>query len=307
MPRTLAAALQARGARTAYLTSGDLDWGDQRWLLENRSGFDILEGAAELGCPLLSSWGAEDSCLVDRLIRWIDEEPGKPFFAVCWTDQTHDPYLLRPGTRPADFSPGTSRPALAADLSRYLTLLRETDAQIARLLAALRERGLADETLVVVTGDHGEAFADPHEQRGHAWSVYEEEVHVPLVLWNPRLFPGGGRAQTIGGHVDLNPTLADLLDVEPGREWQGYSLFDPERPARAFFMAIGGGDIFGVREGDWKYMHDVTSGRELLFDLASDPDELRDLAAREPERVWSAAPASRGLGGVRRCFPLGPD
>jgi len=138
---------------------------------------------------------------------------------------------------------------------------------------------------VLITGDHGEAFADPHRQRGHAWSVYEEEVHVPLLIWNPRLFPEGQRSQQIGGHVDLNPTLADLLGVEAQPEWQGFSLFDPQRPNRAFFMAIAGGDVFDVREGDWKYIYDVTSGRESLFNLRLDPQEQHDFARGEPERA----------------------
>ena len=285
LPETLAAALKKRGARTAYITSGDLDWGDQRWLLERQRSFDLLQGAADLGCPLLSSWGSEDRCALDRLIQWIDEQPSKPFFAVCWTDQTHDPYLLGPGSAPIDPPQEKASPPFAADLARYLHVLRNTDAQLARVFAFLRERGLADDTLVIVTGDHGEAFADPHRQRGHAWSVYEEEVHVPLMIWNPRLFTDAGRPGVIGGHVDLNPTIADLLDVEPAREWQGHSLFDPARPNRAYFMAIAGGSVFGVREENWKYIHDVSSGRESLFNLATDPDEQHDVRSNEEARA----------------------
>ncbi len=277
LPQTLAALMKRhRGARTAYITSGDLDWGGQRWLLEREHNFDALLGAPDLECPVLSSWGSEDRCAIDRLLGFIDESADSPFFAICWTDQTHDPYLL--GTESAGAAP-------ADDRERYLAVLRNTDAQVARVFARLRERGLADDTVVVITGDHGEAFGEKHGQRGHAWSVYDEEVRVPLLIWNPRLFPEGKRAQTIGGHVDLNPTLADLLGLEPAAEWQGFSLFDPARPPRAYLMAIAGGNVFGVREGDWKYIHDVTSGRESLFHLATDPTEQRDLSANEPARA----------------------
>ena len=281
-PGTLAGMMRRRGARTAYLTSGDLDWGGQRWQLEGRSGFDVVEGANNLGCPQLSSWGTTDRCLFDRLIRWIEEDRERPFFAVCWTDQTHDPYLLGPGQTAVDLPAGKASPRFAGDLTRYLNNVREVDAQLGRLFATLRERGLADDTLVVITGDHGEAFADPHAQRGHAFSVFDEEVRVPLMIWNPRLFPSGERVPTIGGHVDLNPTVADVLDLPPDREWQGYSLFDPARPKRVFLMAVAGGDVFGLRDENWKYFYDVTSARESLFDLAADPNEHTDLAAREP-------------------------
>ncbi len=284
-PGTLASALRSRGIRTAYFNNGDLDWEDQRWLLERSNGFELMDDYSTLGCPPLSSWGTEDRCIFDRLIQWIDEKPGQPFFAFCWTDQTHDPYPLGPGVTPVDFFGGKSPPAFAHDLSAYLNVLHETDRQIGRMFAALRERGLAEDTLVVVTGDHGEAFADPHGQRGHAWSVYEEEVHVPLMLWNPLLFPEGGRSPAIGGHVDLNPTLADILALEPDGGWQGHSLFDPARPNRAFFLAIAGGDLFGVREGEWKFMYDVTSGQESLFHLSTDPDEQHNAVEEEATRA----------------------
>ena len=280
-PGTLAGQLKERGARTAYITSGDLDWGAQRWLLQNSGGFDLVAGANNLPCPLLSSWGTEDRCAFDRLIAWIDEEPARPFFAVCWTDQTHDPYRLSRDGRPAAefLRPGVP---FAEDLARYLTVVRELDENVGRLFAALRERGLADDTLVVITGDHGEAFADPHTQRGHAFTVYDEEARVPLILWNPRLFPEGSRVPTVGGHVDLNPTLADMLELPPHREWQGHSLFDPDRPNRAFLMAIAGGDVFGVRDGKWKYVYEAWNGRESLFNLEADPNEQLDLTRSEP-------------------------
>lgn len=285
LPGTLASALRARGIRTAYFNNGDLDWEDQRWLLERSAGFETMDDYSKLGCARLSSWGVEDRCIFDRLLQWIDEKPGQPFFAFCWTDQSHDPYLLGPGVVPIDFFGAKAPELFARDLSAYLNVLHETDRHIGRMFAALRERGLGDDTLVVVTGDHGEAFADPHRQRGHAWSVFEEEVRVPLLIWNPRLFPDGGRSPVVGGHVDLNPTLADILEVEPEKEWQGHSLFDPRRPERAFFLAIAGGDVFGVREGDWKYAYDVTSGDESLFNLRIDSREQQNVVAQEPERA----------------------
>lgn len=281
LPKTLSSLLRERGSRTGYFTSGDLDWNDQRWLLERGGDYQTLLGAADLGCPLLSSWGTEDRCAFERLVQWIDAAPNEPFFAVCWTDQTHDPYS---SARSASGSTKGVPPTLAADLARYLESLRHADEAIGRLLAALRERGLADDTLVIVTGDHGEAFADIHQQRGHAWSVFDEETRVPLLIWNPRLFPSGQRLPLVSGHVDLNPTIADLLGIAPSGDWQGHSIFDPAHPQRAYFFAIAGGDLFGVREGDWKYVYDVTSGRDSLFNLAVDPREQRNAARGEPAR-----------------------
>ncbi|MCX6897778.1 MAG: sulfatase [Verrucomicrobia bacterium] len=282
-PPSLASVLRARGRRTVYLQSGDMDWnGGESWI--KGFGFDEAHDYREFGCPRLSSESAEERYLVDRLLRWIDAKRGQPFLALCWTDQTHDPYTPSPGAKPMEFlsrKPGDTR---SADLSRYLNALRETDRQLGRLFAALRERGLADDTLVVVTGDHGEAFREPHKQRGHGFTVYQEDVHVPLMLWNPRLFPAGRRVATIGSHMDLNPTITDILGAEPAGEWQGRSLFEPARPPRAYFVASVGDYQFGIREEQWKYILNTTRGREMLFDLAHDPDEQRNMATAEPER-----------------------
>ena len=157
-PPSLASLMRARGAQAVYLHNGDLDWGEERWLLQ-QDGYTDAEGFADLGCPRLTSWGTEDRCLIDRLIRWIDERRGQPFVAVCWTDQTHDPYRLGLGVRLVDFFHGKPPANLPDDSSRYLNVLHETDHQLARLFAALRERGIADDMVVAVTGDHGESFS----------------------------------------------------------------------------------------------------------------------------------------------------
>ena len=283
MAPALATLLQAAGHRAIYLHNGTLEWGGDRWMLGER--YEHVEDYTDWKCEQLTSWGAADHCSIDRLIAWLDEKPGAPFIAHCWTDQTHDPYFPSPGIDTVDIFHGKPPAQHAMVLFRYLNVLRETDRQLGRIFAALRERGLADDTLVVVTGDHGEAFGDPHSQRGHGLTVYEEEMNVPLMFWNPRLFPEGQRLDAVGGHVDVNPTIADIIGVKPSGEWQGHSLFDPARPNRAFFFAsISSEYLFGVRDGQWKYVLDATSERESLYDLAADPREQESVARRDPER-----------------------
>ena len=284
LPPTFAAVMKQRGWRTAYLHNGDMEWGGANEMIDNE-GYEIVEDFRTLKAPALTSWGAEDRYLIDRLIRWIDEKPGQPFLAYCWTDQTHHPYAQSPGAPRTDFFQGKPPKALAEDLGNYLNVLHDTDAHLGRLFAALRERGLADDTLVVITGDHGEAFCDPHDQQQHGFSVWQEEVSVPFMVWNPRLFPGGGRSAAVGGHVDLNPTIADILGAEIPDAWQGHSLFAPDRPDRTFFVASVDDYIFGIREDRWKYVLEMTGGREWLFDLAADPLEQRNILATDPARV----------------------
>ena len=284
LPPTFASVMQGRGSRTGYFHNGDMDWGGAKFTLTG-AGYDTIEDYRDFHAPELTSWGAEDRYLIDRLIGWIDEKPGEPFLAYCWTDQTHNPYMRRPGSKRVDFFGSHPPDAHRDSLSRYLNVLHETDAHLGRLFAALRERGIADDTLVVVTGDHGEAFGDPHDQQGHGFSVYQEEVSVPLMIWNPRLFPEGRRLADIGGHVDMNATVADILGAEIPDGWQGHSLFVKGRPDRTFMVASVDDYILGIREDRWKYFFEASTGRESLFDLAADPREQRNETAAQPEVV----------------------
>jgi arylsulfatase A-like enzyme len=291
---TPAQALRERGMRTAFITSGDNRYVNTQAFLANR-GFDVVWDQADLGCEYLFTWGVEDRCMIDGLIRWIDQDRAastspatsvlatsspapRPFFAMTWTQQTHHPYALKEDEPEIDFFKG-NLPIDDYDLGRYLNALRQTDTQIGRLIDALRERGLADDTLIVITGDHGEAFGSPHDTYGHGPRLYEENLRVPLVLLNPKMFPTGRRSDVVGGLIDLAPTMLHALGLPPMPTWQGNSLFQRDRSPRAYFYAANDGFLFGVREGKWKYIYNATRGREELFDLSTDPREQRNVAA----------------------------
>lgn len=280
---TLAELFRARGHRTAFLHPGDLGYVNQEGFLRNR-GFQALLDMGELSPgQASSSWGAEDRVAVDGALRWLDEEPGAPFFLQIWTSQSHHPYEPSAGVPFIDFFAGGELPPDDYDLGRYLNTLHEMDAQMGRLFDGLRERGIADDTLVVLVGDHGEGFGHPHRTWGHGFRLYEEGIHVPFVVWNPRLVPEGRRLPTIGGHADVNPTVADLMGMEPAPSWRGRSLFDPARPPRTCFYAANDDYLLGLREGRLKYIYNVTTGREEVYDLEADPDEQTNLASTRPE------------------------
>ncbi|HET9317373.1 MAG TPA: sulfatase [Vicinamibacteria bacterium] len=281
--RSAADVLQTRGYRTAFLSSAHLDYVNMDTFLGHH-GYEDVRGWKQLGGgDELNSWGGADSVLVDRTLEWIDRDRSRPFFATVWTNQGHHPYDPAPGQPEVDFFGAGPRPADDYDLGRYLNAVSDVDRQLGRLFAGLRQRGLDDETLVVVTGDHGEAFGDPHPTWGHGFRLYDEGVRVPLVVWSPTLFPRGRREATLGGHVDLNPTVLDLLGIDAPAEWEGRSLFAPGRPPRVYFYAANDDYLLGVREHDLKYVYNASRGRDLLFDLARDPDERHDISAAHPD------------------------
>jgi arylsulfatase A-like enzyme len=91
----------------------------------------------------------------------------------------------------------------------------------------------------------------------------------------------------VGSHVDLAPTIADLVGLPAALEWQGRSLFDESHPQRAYFYVAESHFRLAVREANWKYIYSVQDGRDELYDLQADPLEQRNVAAQHPEQCDS--------------------
>src|SRR5487761_1483538 len=169
-------------------------------------------------------------------------------------------------------------------LARYLDAVSTADAKVAWLLDELRKRGLAESTLVAVTADHGESFGQ-HNQRTHSFGIYEQAVHVPLVLLHPGLMGFPRHEASLGRHIDVAPTLLDALNVPAPEAWQGQSLLRDHGERRAYFLSVGNEVVLGLRDGKHKYHFYVDTSHEELFNLEADPEELENLAEAEPQRV----------------------
>jgi arylsulfatase A-like enzyme len=170
--------------------------------------------------------------------------------------------------------------------------IRTFDDRLGEILDGLARRGLADSTLVVVTSDHGEEFLD-HGSVFHGYTLYEEQLRVPLVLRDPR-GPGGLRIEATTRHVDLLPTLLDLLGVEAPPGLQGTSLVPllgggdapPSEPSVFAEASVHGTRVVKLRSlsrGGWKLIEsDLPARSYQLYRVARDPHEQRELSAKRP-------------------------
>lgn len=255
--------------------------------------------------------------LQGSVLKWVQGLEGRPFFAYVHYMDAHSPYelpaefqtLFAPGRGPHEtgfplnegFRPLVG-PQKALQPGRLENLVAQYDGSIAfadraigGLLDRLREMGLYDRTIVVVTADHGEEMYE-HEGWGHGKSLFEEVIRVPLILRAPGRLPSGTEVSQPARHVDLMPTLLDLCGIRrvPGAE--GRSLVPPARGEPAAEVPVYAEVLHGntraetVRQGKWKLI-EIRSHSEkarLLFDLEQDPMERQPL---DPE----GHPAGREL------------
>ncbi|WP_116127499.1 LTA synthase family protein [Lewinella sp. IMCC34183] len=273
---SLPSVLEKQGYRTSFFTSGDINWQRSLEYIRYR-GFDTVEHFADLPCGIQYSLdlatyeegnGVDDDCLGQRFLDWLDEDRKSPFFSTLWTIQGHYPYYFT----------GEEHPYGEEDLyfNRYLNAVRHGTEMVDRMIQGLRERGLDSSTLVVVTGDHGEAFGQ-HGHNGHANTLYEESVRVPMYLINPLLF-SGERSSALGGNKDVAPTILSLLGQPVPHAWQGHNLLH-ERSQEAFYFSPYTQVYFGYRREDKKYLFNETAGTVEVYDLQNDPAEKHDLSA----------------------------
>jgi arylsulfatase A-like enzyme len=160
------------------------------------------------------------------------------------------------------------------------------DHYVGELLERLKRDGLYDNSIIVVTADHGEAFLD-HDGLEHGGSLYQELIRVPLIIKAPAV-RGGQEIDDLVEIVDVAPTILAALGIETDANMSGHSFYEP--------LARGGGigDNIGMAELPAKKMHAIRLGRLKLiespqtvelYDLAQDPGETRNLAVARPDQV----------------------
>ncbi|MBI1809826.1 MAG: sulfatase-like hydrolase/transferase [Gemmatimonadetes bacterium] len=228
----------------------------------------------------IHSWGVNEDAVRPLAVRWAAEahRDGRPFLLEFHTIATHHPY----GTWGDDKGPGTGDD----DRARYANALHYTDAALGRLFADLDQRGLLRNTIIAITGDHGEAFARRHPGNWvHRNRLYEENVRNFLVLASPAIDSGPVTSPRIGGHGDVMPTVLHAAGL-PAAAVPGQDLLAARYTARIhYFYKDTGPAETGLRDGRWKFIVRRDGTTPQLYDLTTDPDERRNVAADEPGRV----------------------
>jgi arylsulfatase A-like enzyme/Tfp pilus assembly protein PilF len=255
-------------------------------------GFDIYDAGFHMrhhGADRYSSIERRAGVVVDHALAWLSHLPEPPFFLWIHVYDAHDPY-----DPPEPFKSRYAKEPYDGEIA-YV------DSAMGKLFEQLAKHGLLDETLIAVAADHGESLG-AHSEKTHGVFLYDETLHVPLMIKLPLNRAGGARIENRVGLVDIAPTLLEAAGVAIPKEMQGASVLGllkpapkaakdaaspqnnsqdaPDRPAYAEtdypHRAFGWGALRALRTG--KYLYIQAPDREL-YNQGEDPAAAHNLAA----------------------------
>ena len=234
----------------------------------------------------------DDRYTIKEAIRWIDKNKNKPFFCYINLQNSHIPYEV-----PSDFEKIFSPKRISFPLrfnyypkehiqtvkDMYADSLRYVDFQLGKLISYLKKSGEWEKTVFVVTGDTGQAFFE-HGFSAHANMLFNEVMKVPLVIYAPDLPPKID--QRLSQHIDIPPTILDLMGLPPHPGYQGKSLLDEEpKQGRSVYLLVQSplSHQYAIVKDGFKYIFDARLNRDALFNLTTDPMEKINDATNYPD------------------------
>ncbi len=279
---TLAELLGAAGYRTGGIVAGP-------WL---KHAFGLGRGFEHWDDRDITSVnGRPAGSVTNAALEWLDQGDRRPFFLFLNYFDAHSPFYpprrcVKQVMRSDDIPEGEAK--TTEQLSGlYDAEIRCMDSQIGRLLEGLRKRDLYDSTWIIAVADHGELIGE-HDAFGHGNSLYQPELHIPLIVKPPRGEGPRGRQDQLIQILDVFVMIASRLGVALPAGTQGAFPVQPDRPAFAEVNPLPGfgkhSDWRAIVSGEWKFL-ESSAGDQLLFDIERDPGEGDDLAAQEPERA----------------------
>jgi arylsulfatase A-like enzyme/cytochrome c-type biogenesis protein CcmH/NrfG len=269
--------------------------GVSAYVLRGRTGlstaFDFYEDTIEFqssaGLGGLQRPGTET---LAKVKPWLESQAGRPFFLFFHIYEPHSPYTPAApfGTRYAS--------------SPYDGEIASADAIVGQLIDDLRRLGIYDRALVVLLSDHGEGLGQ-HGEEEHGLLLYNEDIHVPLLVKLPSAARAGATVDAPVQLADVTPTVAALLGLKPAAEWKGVSLLaqlDAPLPDRRIYsetfyprLHFGWSDLQSLTDG---VHHFIEGPAPELYDLAKDPGERSNILLDE-RRLY--ADMKRELSGLQ--------
>ena len=297
--------LKSRGYATGAFVSG---WTLRRNLTGLDRGFDIYDDHLVDRYRVVNSQRFADQT-TPLALAWLREHHRQDFLLWVHYFDPHAPYRKHKDFFPADSDIYTAlnpsaQGSQAGKIARYDGEIAFVDHHVGILLDELESLGVREETLVVLTADHGESFGE-HGYYGHGRRLYESTMKIPMILSLPGRLPSGYRSRYPVQTIDVMPTVFSLLGIPQSQDLEGRDLlplyreepspgtpeiyFETFEGARKKFWRIFSPKLRGIplrvgkRVDQWKYIYTPGDDRHELYDLSRDPGETRNLIGKHPE------------------------
>ncbi len=294
---TLAEVLNDEGYKTsAFIANGNV-FGQG---LNFEQGFDDFTELASL-----SDRHGSAAEILEMIKPWLKEQEKNPFFLYIHTVDPHDPYfapedyinMYKDNQNFHSFEEYVvkSRPQIGEIINTYDATVRYSDEVFRQFIGELNKLDLLKDTVVVFLSDHGEEFLE-HGGLHHGGRLYNEQIHIPLILW----IPGQAKGKHIKNHLisilDLSPTVLDILEVPIPSLWQGKSALPviKGKSKKGNFTEAYGMEkldefkVFSIRDLNFHYILSMEPEfKEMLFNMKEDPFQQENRASKQSRVLFS--------------------
>jgi lipoteichoic acid synthase len=271
--------LRKAGYKSAFFVPTHLDYENEGQILYNM-GFDQIvskKNYESTSYEEVNYFGFEDNVMIKPILSWVDAQrkDHSPFFLTIMTNVGHERYALPSTWKRRNFAANNNE-----DYNNYLNCIAYIDDFVKQILTEFQSRKLFEDTIFIILGDHGDSFGE-HGTRERALSLYEETMHIPMIIFAPSLFREGRKIIGPRQQIDIFPTIADLLGFSiQGDPPRGISLLkENPKDRELYYGSILEGVAIGMRMNSRKYIYKIDSGQMEVFDLEKDPGEYQNLVS----------------------------
>ena len=313
--KTLTENLKVAGYRTAGFSSNPFFWGN----FGLRRGFDSFYfGQNKFVCKLWPSvigdilkrlFMPTDENLTRKALSWIKRNKSQKLFIYLHYMTTHAPYRI-----PKAYEEIYAKEAIpdrvdfphkrylrnvkvnAAQkknlIDRYDGAIRFVDDQIGKILDILQSLNLKEDTLLIIAGDHGEAFGE-HDDWTHGHTLYQETIKIPLIVWYPKTGCNRTVSNELAGLIDIKPTILNMVGMRQSQINQGEDLISQITNRDGLYQhKVIREEIFSegqrnfrciITSTNWKLISNGAKGKIELYNLEEDPEERHNVFDLYPE------------------------
>ncbi len=286
--QTLPELLKKRNYRTCLIHTGGLGYAGQKRFLQNRKFDTILEYNDLARIPPYNrqvGWGIDERAMIKPSVEFLSHGNGRPGLLVLMPVNPHHPYAIPGDEFRIAVNGGGDQDHRKRNWFNYLNSLYYSDVSLGMIIDELERHNLMENTLLFLFADHGEAFYQHRMNYNHPLFIYNENVHVPFLVYNKKLIPSPEYFDGITRHIDILPTILDILGMTRSHEQEGLSILSGRREQLALLHTSWKDDLMGVVDQQWKYIRRTADGTEELYDLREDPEEKNNIAVRHGDVV----------------------